>query len=157
MSGHRSRSRELAFQIIFGLNFKNSKLIDYNEIINDFETQFSGEDSVMDAKFLDKEYCFDVLKGIVSNKCEIDSAISENLKKWKLERLSKVDLSILRLATYEMCFNNLDPRITINEAINISKKYSNENSYSYINGILNSIKNTRLGRVCENETQTEEV
>ena len=64
--------------------------------------------------------------------------------KWKLERLSKVDLSILRLATYEMCFKSLDPRIAINEAVNLSKKYSGDKSSSYINGVLNSIKDVQV-------------
>lgn len=145
MGGHRSRSRELVFQIIFGLNFRNNESLDFDEIIDNFEMSFADDDSEIDLKFLDKEYCLEILKGITHNKNEIDSAISNNLKRWKLERLSKVDLSILRIATYEMCFNNLDPRIAINEALNISKKYSNDNSYSYINGVLNSIKGMKLG------------
>ena len=145
MGGHRSRSRELVFQIVFGLNFDNVESVDFDEMVNNFELSFADDDSEVDLRFLDRDYCLEVLRGIVFNKNKIDSTISDNLKRWKIERLSKVDISILRIATYEMCFNNLDPRIAINEALNISKKYSSENSYSYINGVLNSIKDVRLG------------
>lgn len=145
MGGNRSRSRELVFQIVFGLNFGDKESLDFDEIINDFESSFADEDSGVNLKFLDRDYCLEILKGISLNKNEIDSVISNNLKRWRLDRLSKVDISILRIATYEMCFGNLDPRIAINEALNLSKKYSNKNSYSYINGVLNSVKNVRLG------------
>ncbi|HJD00803.1 transcription antitermination factor NusB [Candidatus Arthromitus sp. SFB-turkey] len=144
MNGYRSKSRELVFQIIFGLNFYENKMDDYEEIINEFESELKENDYEIDVKFLNKEYCLEILNGIKFNQLKIDDLIQQNLKKWKLERLSKVDLSILRLATYEMCFKSLDPRIAINEAVNLSKKYSGDKSSSYINGVLNSIKDVQV-------------
>ena len=140
MSVNRSRSRELVLQIVFWVTFENKELQDYEKYIEEFENEFKENEYGIDLRFLDKEYCLDVLDGISSNKSEIDTLIEKNLKKWRIDRLPKVDLSILRLATYEMCFKSLDPRIAINEAINLTKKYCGDKSPSYINGVLNSIK-----------------
>lgn len=144
MSSYRSKSRELVLQIIFGLNFFKNEINDYEEIINNFEFEFKDNEDNIELKFLNKKYCLEILNGIKLNQPQIDELIQQNLKKWKLERLPKIDLSILRLATYEMCFNSLDPRIAINEAINLTKKYSADKSPAYINGVLNSIKDVKL-------------
>lgn len=144
MSSYRSKSREIVLQILFGLNFNDYKTEDYEEIINSFEEEFRENDEEIDVKFLNKEYCKDILNGIISNRVQIDNLIQQNLKRWKIERLPKVDLSILRLATYEMCFKNLDPRIAINEALNLSKKFCGDKASAYINGVLNSIKDVKL-------------
>lgn len=144
MSSYRSKSREIVLQILFGLNFNDYKTEDYEDVINSFEEEFRENDEEIDVKFLNKEYCQDILNGIISNQVQIDNLIQQNLKRWKIERLPKVDLSILRLATYEMCFKNLDPRIAINEALNLSKKFCGDKAPSYINGVLNSIKDVKL-------------
>lgn len=144
MSSYRSKSRELVLQIIFGLNFSKNETDTYEEIINNFEFEFKDNEDDIELKFLDKKYCLEILNGIKLNQLKIDELIQQNLKKWKLERLPKIDLSILRLATYEMCFNSLDPRIAINEAINLTKKYSADKSPAYINGVLNSIKDVKM-------------
>lgn len=144
MSSYRSKSREIVLQILFGLNFNDYKTEDYEDVINSFEEEFRENDEEIDVKFLNKEYCQDVLNGIISNQVQIDNLIQQNLKRWKIERLPRVDLSILRLATYEMCFKNLDPRIAINEALNLSKKFCGDKAPSYINGVLNSIKDVKL-------------
>lgn len=142
MGSNRSKSRELVLQIIFGLNFTIDKGMnhqDYKEIIDAFEEQFKENDCDIDMKFLNKDYALSVIKGVYKHKTEIDEMIQKHLKRWKLDRLSKVDLSILRLATYEMCFDNLSPKIAINEALNLTKRYSLDKSKSYINGVLDSI------------------
>lgn len=144
MVGYRSKSREMIFQILFGLNFVSYKIDDIDEIVDNFEIEFKQNDYGIDMKFLNKEYCNEILSGIKFNEYEIDELISKNLKKWKIERLPKTDLSILRLAIFEMCFKMLDPRIAINEAINLSKKYSGDKSPSYINGVLNSLKDVKI-------------
>lgn len=143
MGSYRSKSREMALQIIFGLNFKADEEINYHDlkdIIDEFEDQFRENDCDIDMKFLNKEYALSVITGIYDHRSEIDDMIQKNLKRWRLDRLSKVDLSILRLATYEMCFDNLSPRVAINEALNLTKKYSLDKSKGYINGVLDAIK-----------------
>lgn len=144
MSGYRSKSRELVLQIMFGLNFFKNIDGNFDEIVDEFKLEFEKNDENIEMRFLNKEYCLEILNGIWSNKDKIDELIRNNLKKWKLERLPKIDLSILRLATYEMKFNNLDPRIAINEAVILSKRYCGDKSPSYINGVLNSIKEVSM-------------
>lgn len=143
MSGYRSKSRELLLQIIFCLNFNNKANQEYKELINDFEEEFRENDCDIEMKFLNKEYCLNILNGISLHRDEIDDLIQNNLKRWKINRISKVDLSILRLAVYEMCFDKLPPNVAINEALNLTKKYSVDKSKGYINGVLDSIKRLR--------------
>lgn len=144
--GNRIKSREIVLQILYCLNFYNKKIDDYEEVIDEFNMEFKENDEEIGIEFLDKQYCLEVLSGIKFNQFEIDELIQKNLKKWTIERLSKIDISVLRLATYEMKFESLDPRIAINEALELVKKYGNDKSVPYINGVLNSIKEITLER-----------
>ncbi len=83
------------------------------------------------------EYLTDVIYGVYENKEDIDRAIEKYSKGWKLSRISKVDLSILRLAIYEIIFRKDIPlNVSINEAVELAKNYSGEESGAFINGIL---------------------
>ena len=80
---------------------------------------------------------FEELKELLE---EIDQMISKKAKKWSKERMSKVDLAILRLAIYEICFSNEIPYgVAVNEAVELAKNFSTEESPAFINGILGSI------------------
>ncbi len=71
---------------------------------------------------------------------EIDAIIERNLKNWNVSRISKVALSLLRLAVYELCvLKEIDPAIVINEAVEIAKTYSTQDDASYINGVLGAV------------------
>lgn len=84
-----------------------------------------------------REYVKDIAKGIKESSEQIISMISENLKKgWTIERISTVDLSLLKLAIYEIKYKNTPYKIIINEVVNIAKKYGEETSASFINGVL---------------------
>ena len=77
---------------------------------------------------------------------ELDNIISKEVKNWDINRIAKVDRSILRLAIYEMFYReDIPPVVTINEAIDIAKKFSTEKSGSFVNGILDKVK-TKLMR-----------
>lgn len=89
------------------------------------------------------EFLESLVVGFVENKEAIDEAIRQNLKKWKLERISIVDRSILRVAVYEMKYMEEIPHnVTINEAIEIAKTFGDEESRRFINGVLSNIKDT---------------
>ncbi len=89
------------------------------------------------------EFLESLVVGFVENKEVIDEAIRQNLKKWKLERISIVDRSILRVAVYEMKYMEEIPHnVTINEAIEIAKTFGDEESRRFINGVLSNIKDT---------------
>ncbi len=82
-------------------------------------------------------YIIDAIENTRENLDSIDRSIEENLKEWEIERVARVDLSILRIAIYEILYREDIPiQVSINEAIEISKKYSSEDSFRFINGVL---------------------
>ena len=84
-----------------------------------------------------REYVKDIAKGIKENNEEITNLISENLKSgWTIDRISTVDLALLKLAIYEIKYVKTPYKIIINEAVNMAKKYGEETSGSFINGVL---------------------
>ncbi|MDZ4907275.1 transcription antitermination factor NusB, partial [Clostridium perfringens] len=85
----------------------------------------------------DLEYIRGILAKVEENINVIDKKIEEALTNWKLDRVSKVNLSILRLAIGEMLYlDDVPEKVAINEAIELTKKYSDENSVSFVNGVL---------------------
>ena len=81
-----------------------------------------------------------VFFGVCGNMTEIDEIINKNLLGWKRERVSAVSIAVLRLATYELLFiEDIPTRVSINEAIEISKKFDDEKSYVFVNGVLNAV------------------
>lgn len=81
-----------------------------------------------------------VFFGVCGNITEIDEIINKNLLGWKRERVSAVSIAVLRLATYELLFlEDIPTRVSINEAIEISKKFDDEKSYVFVNGVLNAV------------------
>ena len=126
----RREAREYAFKLIFEIPFYSAerceeRLVFFFENLNDKPTTD------------DKKYITDVVTSCFEHIDEIDNAISPNLKNWKIDRLSKVDLSILRLAATEIMFiDSIPGKVSANEAVNVAKKYGDDNSPSFINGVL---------------------
>ena len=125
----RKRSREIAMELLFSMEIsKNS----YEETIECFV-----EDYEMDLKTIDLEYIKEVMKSVVDHKEEIDEIIKNSLINWTIDRVSKVNLTIVRLAIAEMLYINVVPEVVaINEAIELTKKYSDDKSVSFVNGAL---------------------
>lgn len=128
----RSVIRELAFKLIYSLEIQKA-----NELEEQIDL-FLECNELKDEQA--KEYIKDVVNGINKNEDEINELIEKNLKAdWKLDRLSKIDLSILKLAIYEIKYKNIPYKVAINEGLEIAKKYGEDNSKNFINGILASI------------------
>lgn len=88
----------------------------------------------------DDAYLSTSIQSFVDNRQQIDQIIKENIKGWSFERIPKVDIAILRIAINEILFSKSAPtRVAINEAVNIAKSYSNEESYKFINGVLSTV------------------
>lgn len=129
---NRSAIREMAFRLIY------SREIQKEENIEEQIELFLEGNEITDKNAI--EYINDVVKGIESNKEEILSLIEKNLKSdWKLERISKVDLSLLKLAIYEIKHKDLAFKIVINEVVELAKKYGEDQSKNFVNGILASV------------------
>ena len=87
-----------------------------------------------------KEYVKDAVLGINENIKEIQELIEKNLKAdWQLDRISKIDLSLLKLAIYEIKYKEIPYKVAINECLELSKKYGEESSKNFVNGILASV------------------
>lgn len=130
---NRKLSREKAMELLFGMTLSKDTLEEAMETFVD-----NYEENI---KEVDLTYIKQALIGVENNKEEIDKVIETNLHNWKLDRISKVNLSILRLATYELLYDEAVPRnVAINEALEITRRYSDEKSVSFINGVLDKIK-----------------
>ena len=128
----RSAIRELAFKLIYSLEIQGE--VNLNDQV---ELYIEANDIKSESA---KEYVKDAILGIEKNKEEIKSLIEKNLKAdWKMQRISKIDLSILKLAIYEIKYKDIPYKVAINEAVEIAKKYGEETSRKFINGILASI------------------
>ena len=118
---NRSEIREQAFKLIYSLEIQN---------IENLEEQIE----------LYIEYIKDSVLGIKKNEKDIMQKIEINLKSdWKIERISKIDLAILKIAIYEIKYKDIPFKVGINEAVELAKKYGEDNSKNFVNGILASI------------------
>lgn len=128
----RQKSREKAMELLFSMELsKNS----YEETIENFI-----EDYEMDLNTIDVEYIKNVVKIVTDNVEAIDERVIQSLVNWKLDRVSKVNLTILRLAVGEMLFiEDVPGSVAINEAVELTKKYSDEKSCSFVNGVLDKV------------------
>ena len=87
-----------------------------------------------------KDYIKDAIFGIKENIDDIQELIEKNLKAdWKIDRISKIDLSLLKLAIYEIKYKNIPYKVAINEGLELAKKYGEESSKNFVNGILASV------------------
>lgn len=129
---NRRKSREIATGLLFEMSINKESYVD---IIENFRE--NTEEKIEDIDF---EYVIRVLKGVSENEAYINETISKYLVKWKLERLPKMNLAILKMASYEILFEEDIPnKVTINEAIELAKKYGDDNAPSFINGVLNNL------------------
>lgn len=98
------------------------------------------EEDVPSAPFESLDFAEEILRGVRENRVEIDQLISEKSRNWTISRMARVDLSILRMAIFELLYRSDIPRnVTINEAIEVAKKFGTEDSPAFINGILDEV------------------
>ena len=108
-----------------------------DELLDSVSTFFSNQEENRDYYNFGES----LVLGAIENISEIDEAISKQAKNWKFDRIAKVDLAVLRLALYELLFrDDIPPIVSINEAIDLGKTFSNLESKRFINGILDEVK-----------------
>lgn len=133
---NRTTIREQTFKLIYSLEIQKQENLE--EAIELYEES----NQITDKKA--KAYITDAIFGIQKNKNEIIHQIEKNLKSdWKLERISKIDLAILKLAIYELKYTDIPFKVVINEAVELAKKYGEDSSRNFVNGILASVVKTR--------------
>lgn len=125
----RIEARDIAFKFIFEDLFHTPEdSTSYEDFLNN--NDMSAEDI---------SYIRDIYTGVLDKWDELLGIIKENCTGYTIDRIYRVDLAILMLATYELKYTTTDQKVVINEAIKLSKKYSTDKSYSFCNGVLSKI------------------
>lgn len=129
----RTLARTYALQVLYQMDITSDN---YIECLESFWQ--SLEDVVEDPV---KEFTFELVKGVRDNLESIDKMISEYAANWQIERMAFIDRNVLRLSCYEIIFrNDIPPKVSINEAVELAKKFSGIEAGKFVNGILDKIK-----------------
>lgn len=127
----RRKAREHALQILFQLDIRKEK--PSAVVLKHLWAEYRPDDEV-------KAFAEEIIKGTYKHLSEINSLIHQCAKNWTLDRMAVVDRNVIRMAVYEILFRmDIPTSVTINEAIEIAKKYGTEESASFVNGILDSV------------------
>ncbi|WP_028973158.1 transcription antitermination factor NusB [Spirochaeta cellobiosiphila] len=138
--GARRKAREIAFQALYSweMNDLDKASILSFDWMNEDEHSKLSEDIKAFAKLL--------IAGVIDNIEEVDKGISKHLKNWDINRINRVDLAILRLSAYSLIYQKEIPhKVVIDEAINISKKYSAGEAFKFVNGVLDNLHKEIVG------------
>ncbi len=131
-----SKMREYAFMLLYELEIQKEFSEENIEI-------FLENNEIVDKDA--SKYIRKIVKGVKENEEELEKKIAEKLKpKWKLERISKINIALLKLSIYEMLYANVPYKIAINEIIELAKTYGEDNSSSFINGVLANVVKENL-------------
>lgn len=131
--GLRRESRELALQMLYALDANPGTGI--REALQTFREEQT------DVLARVREFAEGLVTGVQENRAVIDEAIKKRSKNWALSRMPLVDLNVMRLATYELMFrSDIPKKVSINEAIEIARKFGDKESPSFVNGILDEIE-----------------
>ena len=131
----RTKSRELALQILYQINITGDNA---DNSLNNFWKKHRASPQI-------KEFAVELVTGTITNLRKIDQTISKCTENWQIERIAVVERNILRMACYELLFmEDIPPKVSINEAINIAKKFATPQSGKFVNGILDKIKQTKV-------------
>ncbi|MCI8649278.1 MAG: transcription antitermination factor NusB [Anaerotruncus sp.] len=128
----RSEAREQAFMLIFERSFKDESI---DEII---------EEAAIGRSLAVDDYAYALARDVCGHLPWLDESISQYSKKWKLNRMSRVALSILRMSIWEIDhLDSVPVGVSINEAVELAKKYGNEDDFSFVNGVLGAYVRNR--------------
>ncbi|MGA2465541.1 MAG: transcription antitermination factor NusB [Thermodesulfobacteriota bacterium] len=136
----RRKSREFALQVLYQLDITKQDVI---KTLAQFQDHFSGNEERDD--FMER-----LVLGVLEHCQEIDRLIEKYSENWRLVRMNIVDRTILRMAIFELLYcEEIPPKVTLNEAIELGKRYGSEDSGSFINGILDRIQNEAVQKPIE--------
>jgi N utilization substance protein B len=129
----RRLAREEAFKLLYQYDIQKSSIDMIFEIYYEYEKSDLNEN--------EKSYIEDVVKGAIKYEDEINKLIKENAINWDINRISKVNIAILKIALYEILYReDIPANVSINEAVELAKFYDNKKAGAFINGILGSVK-----------------
>ena len=141
----RRNGRIVAVQVLYAIDFNNESIDNFDERFADIQEQLENEEYQVEIDFI---LAKKIIKGVLKNKNEIDQLINKVIEGWDLQTLSIVDRTIIRTATYEMKFTKTPKPVIINEAVEITKAYSNLDNNEQVrfnNRLLDSIAKVIYG------------
>jgi transcription antitermination factor NusB len=128
--GSRRKARELAVQVLFCMEFCQD---DAGIVFDLVSESFPGKKTSI-------PFARALVLGVCEKRAEIDQLIRGSSKNWRLERISRIDRSVLRTAVFEILFcDDIPPKVSIDEAVELGKKFGNADSAGFINGLLDNI------------------
>jgi len=128
--GERRLSREISLKVLFQIDLVNTSI---EETLKYTLENNKYSDDV-------KEFTLILVKGVMNHLSEVDNTINNYTNNWSLERITNIDRSILRIAIYEILYLvNIPKSVSINEAVELAKKYGTKSSFSFVNGVLGKI------------------
>ena len=125
---NRSELREIIMKVIYQVNILKEGNLDYNI-----------KELIKEQLEIENDFVNETVNGIVKNQKEIDTLANKYLKKWTIDRFNKVDQAILSIGIYELMYTDTPSVVAINEALELSKKYSDLDVTKMINGVLDNI------------------
>jgi N utilization substance protein B len=128
----RRRARQRALQILF---LWDSRRPPVDEALSQYYATLYAEEQPERDSFVD-----DLVQGTVKNIGNVDERITRHAEHWRMERMPAVDRNILRLAVYEMTLGGTPPPVAIDEALELARKFSNEESVQFVNGVLDAVR-----------------
>ena len=140
----RRRARQRALQILFLWDARRQPVED---VINAYyDTLYSEEKPERD------EFVADLVRGTVEHVAEVDAQITKHAEHWRMERMPVVDRNILRLAVYEMGHAGTPAAVAIDEALELARKFSNEESVHFVNGVLDAVHRELAARLLTSDS-----
>ena len=138
---NRTITREKAMTVLYQIFLYRKNSINYKveEVIN----EIMDSEEIEDRKRINLEFLSLLVNGVIDNIDDIDSSISKYLENWSIDRLGLTDQAIIRIGVYELLYTDTPSLVCINEAIELSKKYSDDKVVKMINGVLDKIYHER--------------
>ena len=141
---HKRDARSLCLQILFANNFSNS---DFDNLYSNF---YLNQDNDLEDKSYNKkqiEYATRLYNRVIKEKDQVDKLIESKLVNWEMNRLATIDRLILRMSITEMLYlDDIPPKVSITEAVEIAKDFSSDDSSGFINGIMDAIYNDKYNK-----------
>ena len=135
----RRQAREITLALVFDFGFNSEEKPE--ELLDLYVRYFpEADEAEITEQVKDDEYISKVYFGVAEKVDDLDKIIKNCSLKWKIERMSRVSVSILRIALYELLYmDSIPTEVSINEAVELAKKYDNDDSYTFINGVLGAV------------------
>lgn len=142
MKTNRTITREKAMTILYQIFLYKKNNINY--IVNDIIEEVLDNTDIEERKKIDTDFLNNLINGVLDNINDIDKYINKYIESWTIDRLGLTDQAIIRLSVYELLYTDTPDLVCINEAIELSKNYSDEKVSKMINGVLDKIYHEKI-------------